>query len=80
MAMWLLSPKVGIARSTGLLPSARILALEYFTVQRAFVSFCAALAGLPRQISDAVLPALIAAVSPSELRWRGAAMRLASMI
>ncbi len=63
-----------------MLPSARAFALEYLTVQRAFVSFCAAFAGLSGQISCAVLPALMAAFSPSELRWRGAAMRLASMI
>ena len=39
----------------------RPLALEYLTVQRAFVSFCAAFAGLSGQISCAVLPALMAA-------------------
>ena len=61
-----------MARSTGVLPSARVFALEYLTVQRAFVSFCAALEGLSGQISEAVLPALMAAFSLSELRWRGA--------
>ena len=35
--------------------------------------FCLALAGLSGQISAADLPALIAAVSPLVLRWRGAA-------
>ena len=69
-----------MARSTGLLPSGRAFALEYLTVQRAFVSFCAAFAGLSGQIFYAVFPALIAAFSPSELRWHGTAIRLASMI
>lgn len=46
----------------------RAFALEYLTVQRALVSFCAAFAGLSGQMSRAVLPALMAAFSPSELR------------
>src|SRR4051794_27097961 len=51
-----------------------------FSVQRAFVSFCAALFGLSGQISLADLPALIAAFSPSVLRCFGAGTRLASTI
>ena len=76
----------------GLLPSARTFAFEYVTVQRPSTSFWRALAGLSGQISAADLPSLIAfarsfgpvaftrSLSPSVLRCRGAATRLASTI
>ena len=62
------------------MPSASTLPLLVLTVQRASVSFCAALAGSSGQISVALLPALIAAFSSSLLCCRGAATKLASTI
>jgi hypothetical protein len=62
------------------LPSAAGLALEYFIVQRASVSFWRAFAGLSGQMSAAFSPALIRAFSASVLRWRGAATGEASTI
>ena len=59
--------------STCSAPSGRSFALRNLTVQRASVSFRAALAGSPGRISRAVRPSLIAAFSPAPARWRGAA-------
>ena len=57
-----------------------ILALEYLTVQRALVSFCAALAGSSGQTFAALSPALARALSSLLIRWRGADTRVASTI
>ncbi|ANB35945.1 hypothetical protein A6024_18645 [Rhodovulum sulfidophilum] len=76
MEMWLVSPKVGSVRLTGLLPSAWLFALEYPTVHRAFMFFRAMFASAIVQISGVVPPALMAFSGPfprSGLRWPGAA-------
>ena len=56
-------------------PSGRSFALRNLTVQRASVSFRAALAGSAGHISRAVRPSLIAAFSSAPARWRGAETR-----
>jgi hypothetical protein len=72
--------KAGVAMSTPGLPPGSGRALANFTVQRASVSFCAALAGSSGQISAAVLPALIASLSALVFRCLGAATSVASTI
>lgn len=75
MEMWLVSPKVGSARLTGLLPSAWLFALEYPTVRRAFTSFRAMCGSAVAQISGVVPSAVMAFSGPvprSGVRWPGA--------
>ena len=62
------------------LPPGSGRALANFSVQRASVSFCAALAGWSGQTSAALLPALIAPFSAAVLRYLGAATSVASTI
>ena len=62
------------------LPPGSARPLANFSVQRASVSFYAALAGCPGQISAALLPALIASFSAAVLRCLGAATSVASTI
>ena len=62
------------------LPPAAVRALANFTVQRAPVSFWAALADSSGQTSSAVLPALIASFPAPVLRCLEAATRVASTI
>ena len=61
-------------------PSARAFAFDSLTVQRPSTSFWRALAGFSGQISAAARPSLICAFSPSVVRWRGAATKVASTI
>ena len=75
MLMCDLYPKTGTAIIGSGVPSGRYRTLPpSFRVQRAFVSFCAALLGSSGQISRAVLPSLIACFSSSVLRCFGPAM------
>ena len=70
----------GGPKTAGVVPSGFGFALVNFSVQRASVSFCAALAGCSGQISSALWPSLIAAFSASVFRCRGARTILASEI
>ncbi len=83
MDTWFLYPKCGTEISTRPVsssPSLVVLAFEYLTVQRASVSFCAALDRSSGQMSDAASPALARAFSSFVIRWRGAETNVASTI